>query len=338
MTRIGKALLIITALLAASETVFAENINGQIAGSLNKDGDSVLFKPEELIVVNLESRPQFQEGLELKISIPRELRNYQNSFALMLFKNVTPPPLQERHSYRGTRAFMRLLTSRNSMFIRVPLISGHNITADALTDVLPVPVEADEFPLIVTLLPVMKGIPNAAFNKNLEISMQSLWKKEGTLTVSISNLSGSEEEKIKVFIDGELSEPDKAVSLSAGIHRVRVESTHASTIEKNVAIEPGGQIVLPVELDYRMPEILVKMPPRGAEVFLDNKPLKISQDSTLIPIKPGNHSVEYRLGDLSVYRDFTVNPGDRVNIELVLDVNIRDFAEGPGNTFGSGDG
>ncbi len=308
-----------------------------MAGELNNDGDSVRFRPEELIAVQLRSRQDFQEGLELKLEIPRALRNYPNSFALMIFRKITPEPEMGRNSYRGTRVFMRLLPASNSLFIRIPLEKKHSITGDAFTEVMPVSIEAGSFPLLITLLPVMKGLPDVAFEQTLEMSMQTLWKNEGTLRVSISNPSGNEDEEISVFIDGETAGVEQAVSLTAGIHHVRVESTHAPAMEKNIAIEPGKEVVLPFELDYRLPEVLVDVP-EGAVLILDGQTMNTGSTPALITLEPGTHAIEYELGEVRVSREFTLNPGGKVRINLVLDINIVDIANGAGNNFGAGDG
>ena len=139
---------------------------------------------------------------------------------------------------------MRLLPSRESAFVRVPFSENHGIAGDALTDVLPIPVDKGQFPLLVTILPVTKGIPDSAFLEELSISTVSLWKNEGSLTVSITNLSGDSEETVSILVDGNEINMGEAITLSAGIHKVRVTSTHAPTVEKTIAVEPGAAIAM----------------------------------------------------------------------------------------------
>ena len=116
----------------------AENIRGRIAGTLLSDGPGVTFNPEELVVIDSGTIPDFQEGMEIHLRIPHSLRLYQNSFALLIFRNINPAPSEGNRSYSGFRIYMRLLPSRESAFVRIPFSENHGIAGDALTDVLPV--------------------------------------------------------------------------------------------------------------------------------------------------------------------------------------------------------
>ncbi len=315
----------------------AENIRGRIAGTLESDGPEVVFSPEELVIINSGIIPDFQEGIEIRLQIPEALKRYQNSFALLIFHNITPYPENNNRSYNGTRAYMRLLPSRDSAFIRIPFSDHHGIGSDALTDVLPVPVEARQFPLMVTILPVMKGIPDSAFLEKLSISAVPLWKNEGALTVDITNLSGDTEEIVTVTVDSNEITPGEKVTLPAGIHRVRVTSTHAPTVEKVIAIEPGQQLSLDLSLDYRPPELTVNIPD-GAFILLDGEAVNTDNSVIILETKPGNHIITYSLGNLEVNRSFTIRPGGKVTINLIIDIEIVEYGEGSGSEYGAGDG
>lgn len=315
----------------------AENIRGRIAGTLLSDGPGVTFNPEELVVIDSGTIPDFQEGMEIRLRIPHSLRQYQNSFALLIFRNINPAPSERNRSYSGFRIYMRLLPSRESAFVRIPFSENHGIAGDALTDVLPVPVDTGQFPLLVTILPVTKGIPDSVFLEELSISTVPLWKNEGSLTVNITNLSGDSEETVIILVDGKEIILGEAVTLSAGIHRVRITSTHAPTVEKTIAIEPGREVSLSLSLDYRPPELTVNIPV-GASILLDGEPVDTDETIAIIETDPGDHIITYSLGNLEVNRSFTVRPGGKVKIDLIIDIEIVDVSEGTGSEYGAGDG
>ena len=318
-------------------SLYAENLRGEVVGSITAGTASVGFNPEQLVVVESDSITDFQDGLEIQIQLPEGLRRYQNSFALMIFKSVDPGPSTENQAYQGSRAFMRLLPARDSIFIRIPFAAGHGITGDALTDVLPVPVKIEDFPLVVTVLPVMKGVPDRAFDEVLTISVEQLLKNEGTLTVNLSNPTGDLEEELTVTIDGQPVDVGEVVQLAAGIHNVRVDSSLAPTVEKNIAIEPGQESILDIELDYRAPEVVITVP-TGAVVLLDGETIPGGSSPHAMEVEPGDHTVTYKLGDMEVSRIFNIRPGGKVNVDLAIDISIIDTGETGGNPYGAGDG
>lgn len=328
-------LLLLT--LFCAITVQAENIRGKNAGTLLSDGPGITFNPEELIVIDSETIPDFQEGIELHLGIPSSIRHYQNSFALLIFRNISPAPSDSNRSYRGTRIYMRLLPSRESTFVRIPFSENHGITGDALTDVLPIPIDPGQFPLIVTILPVTKGIPDSAFLEELTINAVSLWKNEGSLTVSIANPSGDSEEIVSIMVDGNEITLDEAVTVSAGIHRVRVTSTHAPTVEQTIAVEPGQEVSMKMSLDYRPPELTISIPD-GASILLDGESVEAEDSLAILETKPGSHIITYSLGNLEVNKSFTVRPGAKVRIDLIIDIKIVEYGEGAGSEYGAGDG
>lgn len=335
--RTARVIILICIAVLISNPVFAENIRGKNAGSIQSDGSGVTFHPEELVVIDVDSIPDFQEGMEIRLEIPPALRRFQNSFAVLIFRDITPAPTLENRSYTGTRTYMRLLPSRDATFVRIPFSDEHGISGDALTDVLPVTVEADRFPLLLTILPVMKGIPDSAFTEELSVSAVSLWKNEGMLTVGIANPSGIPDEIITVMIDGNEIELSRGLTLSAGIHRVRVTSTHAPTVEKTIAIEPGQELSLNLILDYRPPELTVNVP-EGSTILLDGEEIEISGDVTVLETTPGDHIITYSLGSLEVNRSFTIRPGAKVKIDLVIEIDIVEYGESAGSEYGAGDG
>jgi len=310
--------------ILSTASVYSENIRGKNAGILQIDGSTVELKPEELLtIVYPDEISAFHEGIEIQIQIPLLLRKLRNSFALMIYRSVSPKPGEGRNEYSGARIHMEIIPAREKTFVRIPFSETHGITKNALTSILPIPVSTEQFPLLAVILPIMKGIPDAAFSEKLIISAIPIWKNEGSLTINITNPSGNPEEIIEVTVDKEVIELNEAIELSAGIHSVRVASTHAPTIEETIALEPGEETVLNLELDYRPPELTIHIP-EGAIVRLDGKLIETDDNVKVIVTDPRNHSISYTFGELEVSRDFTVQPGSRISINLLVDVKITE--------------
>ena len=317
--------------------LFGENIRGRVAAVLTTEGGSVSFRPEELVAVNTASIPQLQSGLELRIGIPQGLWRYQSSFALLVFRNVSPHPTETGCFYTGARTYMRLIPSRDSMYLRIPFSADHEITGDAFTDLLTRAFAPEDFPLIITVLPVMKGVPDSAYGHLLEVEAVPLWKNEGILTVEITNPSGDADEHFTATVDDNPIPLGEAITLEAGLHKVRITSTHAPAVEQTVAVEPGEDISLSVEMDYSPPEMTLLFP-RGAAIFLDGRKIESVGTAAILEIEPGEHEIIGELGDVQVSRRFSIRPGGKVKVELIFDIEIVEFGDGHGNPFGSGDG
>ena len=337
MRRIRRFTALLVLLPLTCLPLMAENLRGKIAGTVIPDGDSVRFHPEELVVISTEGIKDFQDGWELEFTIPDGLRQYPNSFALLIYRNVTPPPSQENLSYQATRSFMRLLPSRESFYIKVPLAGGSSLAKDALTDVIPLPVSTEDLPLMATVLPVSKGIPDSVFDFELNLKASTIWRQEGTLSVNLTNPSNDPDERIQLEVNGKKVDLNSPLPLPAGLHRIRVESNLAPTQDMTVAVEPGEQKTVSVTLDYRLPELQFEIPP-GSILLLDGEEIENQNGMATIQVSPGNHVLSYLIGDTAVERSIDVLPGGKISIRLIMDIAVTDNTEGPGSPYGAGDG
>lgn len=335
--KVQKWALLTLVIILLAQNLYSEAIRGETVGVI-KDDDKVLsFNLEEIVGINIPETSHYKQGIELQIDIPEELSRYPNSFALFLYKTVSPRPNIGQHEYRGVRVYMRLLPSGKSLFLRIPLHENHDISNDALTQLLPVAVPPDEFPLVATILPIIKGLPDSSYLQDFHIHASSLFKDEGSLSVTITNPSGIPEEIISITIDGKEVRQGEILSLKTGVHKVSVSSTHAPVTEKSVLVEAGVNTEVPITLDYRPPEIFVKFP-KESQVFLDGEELVVKEGTALLEIEPGEHEISGILGEYEISKTFSVRPGSRVNITLLLDIKITEYDNEVGSPFGSGDG
>jgi len=334
MISIGRLFILLLLAISPIISLYSENIRGRATATLQVDGPAVEFKPEELIIIRyLDEIPAFQEGIEIQVEIPSSLRKFRNSFALMIYRNVSPDQDENRNEYNATRIHMELIPSREKTFVRIPFSEIHKITGDALTSVLPIPIDVEQFPLLVTVLPIMKGIPDAAFSEELIVRAIPIWKEEGSLTVNITSLSGNPEETIEVTVDETAIELNKTVILPSGIHKVRAASTHAPAIEQSITLEPGEEITLNLTFDYKPPELTIHIP-QSAIVRLDDKLIESNDSVIVIEADPGEHSISYILGEMEVSRSFSVQPGSKINIKLFADVEITERSDSGGGEYG----
>ena len=333
----GRFYRVLLLVLILAPRAYAENIRGQVTSILSSEGGSGLFRPEELIAVDFSSINPSQNGIELRIGIPEQLRRYPNTFALLLFRNVRPEPADTAQSYSVDRMYMRLIPARESMYVRIPFSADHQITSDAYTDILAHPVTSDDYPLIAAVLPVMKGVPDSAYSHPMELEVVPLWKNEGRITVEIANPSGDADEEFQITVNERPVTRGEPVTLEAGLHKVRVSSTHAPSVEQTTALKPGDELLISVEMDYSPPELTVRFPP-GAQIVLNGRKIEAEGNTAVLDIPPGEHEIIGIIGDVQVSRRFTVSPGGKIQVELIVDIDIVELGDEAGQTFGAGDG
>ena len=333
--RFYRVLLLV--LILSAPRAYAENIRGKVASVLSSQGGSGLFRPEELIAVDFSSINPSQNGIELRIGIPERLRRYANTFALLLFRDVTPEPADTLRSYSGNRMYMRLIPARESMYVRIPFFTDHQITGDAYTDILPHPVTSDDYPLMAAVLPVMKGVPDSAYSHPMELEVVPLWKNEGRITVEVANPSGDADEEFQITVDDRPVTRRETITLETGLHKIRVSSTHAPSVEQTTALKPGDELLISVEMDYSPPELTVRFPP-GAQIMLNGRKIEAEGNTAVLDIPPGKHEIIGIIGDVQVSRRFTVSPGGKIQVELIVDIDIVELGDESSRAFGSGDG
>ena len=320
-------------IIGVAQYLQAESIHGPVTGFVDDESGPLPFRLEEIVVIKSQDYPDYQEGIELQIDLSEGLQHYSHSFAVMVYKNITPVPDTGIQSYHGTRIFMHLISNTPSMYLRIPFIKNHTISGDALTHILPSAVAQDEFPLLVTILPVAKGVPDIVYVQEFAIRLSDIWKDVGSVAISVSNPSGASDEIIAATVDGNAVALDEVLVLSTGVHKVMVNSTHAPAIEQAIAIERGKHISLPVTLDYSPPTITISTL-EGTRVILDDEELEIESGITTLEIEPGEHKITGVLGEHETSKNFSIHQGGRVSIELIFDIKITEH--GIGNLYGVG--
>lgn len=332
-----KSTFVCIILMLIPADIFSESLRGRIAGSLSASYQEVVCLPEEIIVVQSGMFPEYQDGMELHFTFPEDLIPYQQSFALLVFKDISPAPTEENPLYEGTRIFMNMLKSRDFMYLRIPFREDHQISRDALTQIIPAIVYPEDFPLLITIVPIIKGIPSQALEQEITVSSAPIWRDEGRIKVSVSNLSGDPEEIVSARVNDKEINLDTEIIIQSGIHTIHITSTHAQTVEKTFILAPGDDTEIAIELDYSPPLLTFRLPPE-ARIILDDEVMDITENHGTVEIERGEHEITVILGDLSISRRFSVAPADRINIELLVDLKITDYRNESGHSFGSGDG
>ncbi|MBI9097632.1 MAG: hypothetical protein JEY91_04095 [Spirochaetaceae bacterium] len=319
-----KKLLLIYFIFSISVSLMSENVNGIFQGTLSlAQENTVSLALEEVASIIFDKETSFLEGIEIKIEVPRELQKYRNSFALYVYKNISPQPSESVRFYNGSRIFMRLLPVQNNIYIRIPAFEENSMIQSADSILIPGFTSRGDYPLMATIIPIMKGIPGEIYNHTFNFTCRPIYSPKGSLSLNISSNLNDDEETFTVSIDDEpVKWPYDDYILDEGLHEVLITSSTGMNKNASVVINAGEKKNIDLLFEYSEPEIKIDAP-EGTLIFLDDSELIRKNPDEFIMIGAGDHIVIFDIGGYQFSREFTVEPGDSLTISLVLDVLIH---------------
>ena len=319
---------VFTLLLITAPQLTAENIRGPVSGYLSLDGNKIVeTKAEHLTGVGLEGLSPLIQGFRLSVMADDEMEIYRNSFALYLYKNLNKPFDLETGSYKGSQALMRFLTFNEDLNILIPLTENHTLSPDRSSFILADRDNKNDFPLILTVLPISKGIPDAAYNRLIKVKLEPIYFEKGQLELNIMNDRGeSLDEGINVSIDNKSYPwPGGPYTLSAGLHSITIRSDDGNEESRTFTLEAGQILNLDHVVQYQLPLLTIDTID-GLQVFLDEKLLNHEKLENTFEIQPGGHSIRFELGDFIISRDFVAEMQQRISITMVPEI-LLDYSE-----------
>jgi hypothetical protein len=336
MNRTVLMVLMILLALMSSSTAAAETIRGPLAGRtvLATEGESSFsLHIEELAAVEIIEEPSFIEGFELKLVLPGEFEEYKNSLALYIYRNVTPTPSEDRKTYSGKTVFWNVLPSARNLYYRIPLRPDYSFASAPGTTVIEKPVKPDDFPLIITILPVMKGIPDSLYTSPIQCKVMPLVENRGMLELRVQeqkdddnnpeDLVEVDAESITMRLDNRaLSYPQPSYILESGIHTIHIESEKYQNKEVSFSLKKGEVKKLNITLKKLVPEVTFEAP-ENSEAYLDGEKIQLIQGKSM-EVSEGDHTILFKLGDYSLSKRFHTERGKSYIISLLLDISIKE--------------
>ena len=303
----------------------AENIRGPVSGYLSLEGDhSVTMKAESLTGIGLEGLSPLIQGLRISIKADKEMELYRNSFALYLYKDLNGPFSLDQNSYRGSQAFMRFLTFSEDINLLIPLSDDHTLSPDRDSFILADRDNHNDFPLILTVLPISKGIPDAAYNREFTVELEPIYYDKGQFQLNLLNDKGEPlEDGVHISVDNKSYPwPGGPYTLSSGLHNLTIRTEDGNEESRSFTLEAGQIFTMDHVLQYQLPLLSIETI-EGLQVYLDGKLLGEQDLETTFEIQPGGHSIRFVLGDFIMSRDFVAEMQQRISITMVPEVLLE---------------
>jgi hypothetical protein len=305
----------------------ADNILGEMAGIIQLESDEdtseVVLTLEDLAVVSFLYDNPFVQGVELIFNLSTEARNFPNSFALYLYRSIVPEPVSAQTSYRGNQFFMQILPFSSEFSVKIPFEPSNSLKKDAAS-VVTSPVSIDNFPLMITLLPIMKGLPMEAKSAKISMIARPIYENRGGLKIDLVKEDELIDEDILVTIDEKaVPWPYEYYSLEPGFHSVVISHMLSGKKEFNIAIEKGKFTSLRYTLEAELPRVYFEQD-KGLSYLLDGEELSEKDMESFITLTPGVHLIEIRLNDtLTIKREFDFHAGENVTISLDAQILVE---------------
>ncbi|MFP3958689.1 MAG: hypothetical protein ACLFUX_00825 [Spirochaetaceae bacterium] len=332
MTRTIGPILVLAAMVASLG--FGQNqVHGTVESLLvvqpsDTDGLSAHLRPEDLAALSIDQEMDFLRGIQLEIRLPEAIRENRGEFGVYLYDGVAPSPREGRQAqYGGRRILFHPLPSASRLFVTIPVHQNHGLreTADAV--LLDEVIRPERFPVLVTFMPVMKGVSSEAMQTTLRITAKPLVFDVGAVRLRLYDPDGTDvldtagvlDELTLLLDDEEIEYGDEPIVVPPGLHRLVLESPRFENERVTFGVERGSVAEVEIELTEPQSEISFEAP-EGAALFIDGEEVDYRNEE--VSLSEGDHTVMFRIGDYSVSRSFTVDPKKSYKISLKLDILI----------------
>jgi len=326
-----RRILIIFTLLVLIFPVCSDNIRGlvtqEIPLTIEHDSElSLEMTPNELTVIELSGSTRFLKGIHIEIILSDVLKRYSDSFGLSIYYDVDPRPHKGMKTFSGKKAFFSVLPYTNKSYIRIPVTEGQksNPVTPGMLGIADV-IKPDSFPLILTIQPIMKGVPDSVFDRKIFLNTKMDIEKKGLLDVILIKPAGFENKSASILLDEEeANSTEFPLELPSGLHKIAVVSEVFKPTTMNFALNPGQVATLEVALEPSISTLSIESL-EGAMVYLDGKKLGLDAPrGGSIELTEGSHTIRFKLGDYSISKTFSVIRGKNYSLSLLFDIELKE--------------
>ena len=327
MRRLNLTCICIILTASSAAVSWPDQIRGLVVEEIRVPSDAafeqtVALSLEEAVVLVLEEDTPFLEGISVELVLSNELKKHFDSYALGIYKNLSPRPQKAVRFYSGERVFFQYLPYLNRIYIQIPLVPGGE-TPPVGTYRLDNPLERTDFPLLLTMIPLAKGIPATIADKKFYFSVKPLLEKKGFADLALHFPKGLEDATVDIFVDGvQITLPEERLELPSGIHQLRIVSSSFKEINTSFTVESGKTSLVDIDLEETITQLTIDAP-SGAELYLDGEKLA-DGISFPIQISEGNHLVRAKIADHSVSKKFAVQKGKHYHLSIIFDIIINE--------------
>ena len=319
------AILIGLLLLFVSFSIEAEQVRGKVEHTLivdeNYSDTSISIGLRELCQIGVEST-EFLQGLVVQVESPQTALQFRESFLLSVYSNASPPPREDISNYSADKIYSDSFPSAKYTFVDIPLRDTGSWERSTLnSSAVTVRPQPAHYPLLLSIDPIMKGIPSNVSRSRFKITLKPVLIDKGALQLELPKEVNRND--IQIYTDGNLQkQSSERLILSTGVHKLSIESDLYLTYSKSIGIERARTTKIKAVLEPKKSSIRFEAPD-DAVVFFNGEQIEVGS-GTELEADPGEHVVLVRIGDYSVSKKIDIKGGKNYKVSLFFDILIND--------------
>jgi hypothetical protein len=301
----------------------AEDLRVQIRGEAVPGGPEVGIAYADGVSVPFPEDGEFLDGLEFELKIPKAAQGFKGSFLVLFYKAASPEPSAISVSYAAERIASMVVPAKLSQAYQIPVRKDHGMKSSPYAASLPV-VQPKDFPLIVRLMPAIKGLPEALEKAEFSVRAKPILRDEGRVSLSLEWNAGLDPgSAVEVSVDGEaVADFKKTFALKAGEHALRITGPDVRDEYIAFRLERGQRLALTALLKDVVPRLVLEFPEK-TKVDMDGKRFE-AESGTETVVTPGEHVLTFSVGDYSIQRKLLVKRGKTYRVSLLVDLRVEE--------------
>ncbi|MDR1446963.1 MAG: hypothetical protein LBI90_08725 [Treponema sp.] len=298
-------------------------IRGNLPVSLeNTVKTSLSLSYNSSVLVSLGEDTRFFRGVELELGAPSAWLFYQGSLAIAMYSNLDHIPEAGVADLDAKRIVFEPLPAKIQSVYQIPLRQNHDLRNSPYVSVPAGVIPATSFPLLIRLMPVIKGMNEELETMNFQLSAKPILGDEGIVTLSFQRPEQLPGKPFTVLIDDVMIEnPAEGRFLKEGEHHLVILSDDYRNENRRFIIERAKVLELSIELKDPTPVIYFEAP-ENARIFLNNEAVLNKTAPRLL--EPGTHEVQFRIGDYGIFKTLQVEKGKIYKVSMEVDVSVSE--------------
>lgn len=291
------------------------------------EGDTHQLTYNESVLLRLNNDARFFKGVELELGIPQKYFDFAGSLALALY--ISPSMGTEGADTGDTgiqevdaeRIFIEALPVKLQSIYRIPLRQDSGMRDNPYIRVPDNIVEASSFPLICSLMPVIKGISPDVEQMQFKMTVKPILSDEGAVLVKVQYPNGLENRPFTLYIDDEITEPEKEILIKSGEHNLHIVSDDYRNEKLLFKVERAKIETINLQLHDPTP-LLSFNAPDNTKIFIDN--VEVQGGHKNVPVQEGSHTVRFDIGDYQISQNMLIERGKTYNVSLDIGIELSE--------------
>ncbi|HAK44352.1 MAG TPA: hypothetical protein DCO79_00285 [Spirochaeta sp.] len=307
---------------------FSDNIRGDVVKHVmlsdqqSGSGQEFSLNIENVFAVSIDKDSEFIAGFEIEIKVPSSLRTYSNSFAFNIYNKISPAVSTGIGTYYGRKYHSLILPEAARFFIRLPYEAPLDSETEPYTTVLSDVLVYNDSPLMVTVLPMMKGFPSSLYSSSFSIRVSPILKDSGNLNLSVDVPEGLNMDELTIEIDGINHTETKGIRLASGSHSLSIEIPGGRGVSRNFTIRKGETTELKLAIEELESWASIDVP-ENTQIYIDGEKIELEASGRIL-MTPGEHTVLFKIDNYKISKKFDIQPGKDCKISLFLDIFIEE--------------